>query len=160
MTPPELSYELALLGGTRRLGARFTTTLSSLHAGMLGREKSRCTFPELHIPETHHQLSHHLWDETSIQKLCAIDRYHTALFAYLVERLDSMKSAQGSVLDSSILLFGSGLSDGSHHRHDNLPILIAGGLYVPTDSGRHIRLREGKKLTDLHTSIIRAFGVQ
>jgi hypothetical protein len=125
---------------------------------MLGREKSRQTFPELDISETHHQLSHSDRTDATAQKLCAIDRYHAQLFAHFAERLNSLNTGQGSVLDSSTLLYGSGLSDGSHHRHDNLPILIIGKRLGPSDSGRHIRLRGNDTLTVLHGSLLESFA--
>jgi len=136
----------------------FETGRTRVATVMLGREKSSQTFPELGIVETHHQLSHGNRDQATIQKLSAIDHYHTELFAHLVRRLDSMKAAQGSVLDSSILLYGSGLSDGSRHRHDNLPLLIAGGFSSGNESGAHSRLASCRKMTEVHDSILGDFA--
>jgi hypothetical protein len=135
----------------------FQTNTTRVATIMLGREKSSSTFPELSIPETHHQLSHRYRDQATVKKLSAIDRYHTGLFAHLVGRLESARTEQGSVLDSSILMYGSGLSDGSCHSHDNLPIVMAGGYYRPADCGKHIHFDNGRKLTDLQASITRSF---
>lgn len=127
----------------------FQTDATRVATIMLGREKSRCTFPDLKITETHHQLSHCYRDEETIRKLSAIDRYHIEIFAYLMRNLDALKSAAGeSLLDSSILVYGSGLSDGSQHRHDHLPLVVAGGGH---------QTKSISKLTDLHASVLRKF---
>jgi hypothetical protein len=133
----------------------FQTGTTRVATVMLGREKSRSTFPELNIAETHHQLSHRYRDEATIQKLCAIDRHHTALFAYLLEQLQSMDTPEGTVLDSCILLFGSGLSEGNQHRHENLPIAAA-GAWMNEERAQGLSCG-GKTLADLRAAMAGAF---
>jgi hypothetical protein len=91
---------------------------------IMSRELSTMTFPNIGVPEQHHGVSHHRNDPQLIAKKARIDLYQSQLFAYFLEKLQSMKEGDGSVLDQSLLLYGGGMGDGNMHRHSDLPTLL------------------------------------
>ncbi|OFW04502.1 MAG: hypothetical protein A3G20_04650 [Acidobacteria bacterium RIFCSPLOWO2_12_FULL_59_11] len=117
-------------------------------------------YPEIGIPDTHHALSHHQNDAPKIEKLFRINLYHTKLFAYFLERLRSTPDGEGSLLDHSVLLYGSGLSNGNGHARTNLPTVLAGGAAGQLHGGRHIRCPEDTEITNLHLTILSLLGVR
>src|SRR5262249_40924894 len=90
---------------------------------MIGREFSGRTYPELGILEAHHPLSHHQNDLGKIAMIAKLNAYHVSLFAYYLEKLRAVSDGEGSLLDHTLLLYGSGLSDGNTHDTTNLPLM-------------------------------------
>ena len=93
----------------------------------LAREASTRTYPEVGVPEAHHPTSHHGNDPEKLAKLAKINAYHVSLFAYYLEKLKSTPDGDGSLLDHSMILLGSGMGNPDVHNHVNLPIVVAGG---------------------------------
>ncbi len=125
---------------------------------MLGNAGSNVTFPHLDISEGHHDLSHHGEDENKLAQLRRIDRFHVEEFKRFLDRLATIDDGEGSLLNQSAVLFGSGISDGDRHNHDELPILLAGragGLLHP---GRHLRFPKNTPLANLYLTLLRGFG--
>jgi len=116
-------------------------------------------YPEIGIPDQHHTLSHHQNSSPSIDKLFQIHRYHIKLFAYFLEKLRSVPDGDGNLLDNTILLYGSGLSDGNSHLHENLPMLLVGGAGGQIKGGRHIRYPDQTPMTNLHLTVLDKLGV-
>ena len=116
-------------------------------------------YPEIGISDLHHTLSHHQNNPVAIEKLSRINVYHMKLFAYFLERLRSTPDGDGSLLDHSIILGGSGLSNGNSHEHDNLPLLLAGGGRGQIKGGRHIRYPDETPMTNLHVAILDKLGL-
>jgi hypothetical protein len=116
-------------------------------------------YPEIGIPDQHHTLSHHQNSSVSIDKLFQIHRYHMRLFAYYLERLRSVPDGDGNLLDNTILLYGSGLSDGNSHLHENLPMILVGGAGGKIKGGRHLRFPDGTAMTNLHLTVLDKLGV-
>jgi hypothetical protein len=106
----------------------FQADLTRVFSMIMSRELSTMTFANIGVPEQHHGVSHHRNDPQLIAKKARIDLYQCQLFAYFLEKLQSMKEGDGSVLDQSLLLYGGGMGDGNMHRHSDLPTLLAGGL--------------------------------
>jgi hypothetical protein len=104
-------------------------------------------------------LSHHLNDPVRIAKVLKIDIFHTRMFAYFLERMRSTPDGDGSLLDHSMIVYGSGLSDGNLHLHTDLPVLLAGGGAGQVQGGRHIRYPQGTPMTNLYMSILEKAGV-
>ncbi len=128
---------------------------------MMGREGAfgGRAYPELGISDLHHTLSHHQNIPAAVEKLSRINVYHTKLFAYFLEKLRSTPDGDGSLLDHTILLYGSGLSDGNLHRHDNLPLLLVGGAGDQIKGGRHIRYPDGTAMTNLLLTMLDKLAV-
>ena len=93
----------------------------------LARETSTRTYPEIGVPDPHHPLSHHGNDPAKLEKLAKINAYHVSLFAYFLEKLKPRRTATASLLDHTLLLYGSGMGNPDVHDHANLPIMVAGG---------------------------------
>jgi len=126
----------------------------------LAREASTRTYPEVGVSDPHHPLSHHSNDPEKLAKLAKINAYHVSLFAYFLDKLKSTPEGNGSLLDHSIYLFGSGMGNSDVHDHVDLPILVAGGGAGKLQGGRHIRYKEPVPLANLHLSLLDKVGVR
>jgi hypothetical protein len=138
----------------------FQADLTRVITFMLGREggSGSRAYPEIGVPDLHHTLSHHQNDAARVDRLFQINLYHTKLFAYFLEKMQSTPDGDGSLLDHSILLFGSSLSNGNVHDHFDLPILLAGGGAGVLKGGRHIRYPEQTPMANLYMSILEKLG--
>jgi hypothetical protein len=132
-----------------------TTRISTF---MLAREGSNRSYREIGIPEGHHGLSHHRNDPALMDKVAAINRHHMDQFAYFVDKLKKTPDGEGSLLDSTTILYGSGISDGNRHNHDDLPVLLAGGSRN-FKTGRHVRYSRSEPVSNLYLSILDTAGV-
>ena len=126
---------------------------------MMGREFNGRTYPEIGVPDSHHPISHHRNDPGKKDKCARINRYHTELFSYLMEKLASTPDGDGSLLDQVIIKFGAGMSDGNSHAVNDLPIILAGGGTGRLDGGQYIRYEEGTPLANLHVALLDKLGV-
>ena len=126
---------------------------------MIGKEVSQRTYPEIGVREGHHAVSHHQNNLENLAGLTRINTYHTELFAYFLDKLQSTADGDGSLLDHLMLIYGSGMSDSNAHTPLNLPILLVGGGAGQIKGGRHIGYPEGTPLTNLYTSVLGKLGV-
>ena len=126
----------------------------------LARETSNRTYPEIGVPDPHHPLSHHGNDPDKIARMAKINAFHVSLFAYFLERLKATPEGNGTLLDHSLLLYGSGIGNPNVHDHTNLPILVAGGAAGGMKGGRHIRYNEPVPLANLHLTLLDKVGVK
>ena len=126
----------------------------------LARETSSRTYPEIGVPDPHHPLSHHGNDPEKIAKIAKINRFHVSLFAEFLSKLKATKEGNGSLLDHSLIMYGSGMGNPNVHDHINLPILIAGGAAGGMRGGRHIRFKEPTPLANLHLTMLDKVGVR
>ena len=126
---------------------------------MMGHETSNRAYPAIGVPDSHHALSHHGGDKALIEKLKKVDGHLTAMFAYYVDRLASTPDGEGSLLDSVMILFGSGMSDGNRHNHHDLPTLLVGGGAGEINGGRHIRVAPDTPNTNLFLTMLDKLGV-
>ena len=139
----------------------FQCDLTRVITFMIAREgpyNSRA-YPEIGIPDEHHALSHHQDDPPKIAKLFQINVYHAKLFAYYLEKLKSTPDGDGSLLDHSIVLYGSALGNGNGHTHVDLPTMLLGGGAGQIKGGRHIRYSKDTPMTNLHLTILDKLGV-
>jgi hypothetical protein len=146
-----LMYDLQVLA--------FQCDLTRMTTFMTGHEQTNRAYPEIGIPDSHHSLSHHGGSADKKAKLVQINLHHSKLLAYFLEKLRSTPDGDGSLLDHSIILYGSGLSDGNMHTHDNLPMLLAGGGSGQVKGGRHIRYPERTPMRNLYGTLLRMIDV-
>jgi hypothetical protein len=125
----------------------------------LARETSTRTYPEIGVSDPHHPVSHHNNDPVKREKLAKINAYHASLFGYFLDKLKSTPDGDGSLLDHSIYLYGSGMGNPDVHDHTNLPIVVAGGGGGTLKGGRHIKCPEHTPLADLHLTLLDKVGV-
>ncbi len=125
----------------------------------LAREASTRTYPEVGVSDPHHPTSHHGNDPEKIAKIAKISQFHASLFAYFLEKLKSTPEGNGSLLDHSLYLYGSGMGNPNVHDHVNLPILVAGGGAGKVKGGRHIKYAEPTPMANLHLTLLDSVGV-
>ena len=146
-----LLYDLQVLA--------FQCDLTRVITFMYGREQSARTYPQLGISDPHHQLTHHQNDPEKLEKCTKIQTHHTALFTAFLEKLASTPDAEGSLLDNSVILYGSGLSNSDRHTHSPLPTVVVGGGAGRIKGGRHLVYPEGTPLANLHVTLLDKVGV-
>jgi hypothetical protein len=137
----------------------FRCDLTRVATFVLGNDGSNRGYREVGVPDGHHDLSHHGGDPAKHAKLKAINRLHVAQFAYLVERLKAVPEGGGTLLDQCMVVYGSGISDGDRHDHDELPILLAGRSGGTVRPGRHVRYPRGTPLSNLYLAMLDCLGV-
>ena len=106
---------------------------------LLAKELSNAVYPRSTIRDAFHTLSHHSNIQSNKDRFAVLNTYHVALFSYFLDKLESTPDGDGSLLDHSLVLYGSGMSDGNQHNHTDLPIILAGGASGRLKGGRHIR---------------------
>jgi len=126
----------------------------------LARETSTRTYNEIGVPDPHHPLTHHGNNPEKIARMAKINAFHVSLFAYFLGKLQSITDGDGSLLDHTIYLYGSGMGNPNVHDHVNLPILVAGGGAGRIKGGRHIRYAEPTPLANLHLTLLERAGVR
>ena len=126
---------------------------------MYGREASQRTYNEIGIPDPHHPLTHHLGNKDWIEKVTRINIYHAQLFTYFLERLRTAQDGDGTLLDHSMVVYGSGLSDPNAHSKIGLPVLLAGRGNGKLKPGRHLPFPKGTPMTNLFLTLLDNMGV-
>jgi hypothetical protein len=126
----------------------------------LARETSNRTYPETGVSDPHHPLSHHGNDPEKIARMAKINQFHVSLFAEFLGKLKSTPEGNGSLLDHSLYLYGSGMGNPNVHDHRNLPILVAGGAAGGMKGGRHIKFEKPTPLANLHLTLLDKVGVR
>lgn len=126
----------------------------------LARETSNRTYPEIGVPDPHHPLSHHGNDPDKIERMSRINTFHVSLFAEYIQKLKDTPEGEGSLLDNTLLLYGSGIGNPNIHDHTNLPTLVAGGAATGHKGGRYLRYDKPTPLANLHLSLLDKVGVR
>ena len=129
---------------------------------MLGNSNSRMIFDFLGIKEQHHYLSHFFrnFSRENLEALLKISRWHMEKFDYLLTRLKSFKDHNGTLLDHSVVLFGSGMGHSDNHTATRIPIILAGKGGGMLKTGRYVRYSENQQLGKLHLALLQKFGVE
>ncbi len=125
---------------------------------MFASAGSNRSYRQVGVSEGHHQLSHHQGRPENHAKIREINRFHVEQLAYFLERLKSIPEGDGTLLDNSMIVYGSGLSDGNRHNNENLPIVLAGGGGGTIDTGRHISYSHETPVCNLFVSMLERAG--
>ena len=134
--PPVFEDHLALMLDLQVLA--FQSDLTRVISFMIGKEQSARPYPQIGVPEAHHPLSHHNDLPELIAHMSKINRYHTQLFSQYLAKLRATPDGDGSLLDHTTILYGSGISNSTKHSGDNLPLLVMGGGAGTLKGGRHL----------------------
>lgn len=126
---------------------------------MVSYESAPRTYPSIGVSEGHHPLSHHNGDTAKVQSLIKINTLHAQMLAYFLEKMRETPAGDGSLLDQSLVLYGSGMGDGNQHNHVNLPCLLAGGAAGRLKGGRHLVYPADTPMTQALVSILDLVGV-
>ena len=135
------------------------TDMTRVITFQLARESSTRTYPQIGVPEPHHPVSHHTNDPEKLAKLAKINAYHVSLFGYLLEQLRATPDGDGTLLDHSTYLLGSGMGNPDLHTHTNLPIVVARGGAGQIKGGRHTKFTEAVPLANLHLTLLDHVGI-
>lgn len=137
----------------------FQADITRVIAFQLTREQSNRTYPEIGVSDPHHPTSHHGNDPVKVAQIAKINTYHVSLFSQFLQRMKATPDGDGSLLDHSVYLYGSGMGNPSLHDHENLPILVAGGAATGLKGGRHLRYEKPTNLSNLHLTLLDRVGI-
>jgi hypothetical protein len=137
----------------------FQADITRVSTFMMAREVSYRTFPNIGIAEAFHPASHHQNSATRLEQLTKINTHHVSLFTHLLDRLKATPDGDGTLLDHSLLLYGSAMSNSNVHNHGPLPVLVAGGAGGKLKGGRHLSYPENTPMSNLLVSILDKAGV-
>lgn len=154
--PAELKEHIRLMFDI--LALAFQTDSTRVATLMLADAGSNRTYPDVDVRDGHHELSHHQNDAEKMEKISRIDRYLVEQFAGFLNRLNGISEGGRSLLDNSMILYGSAISDGNRHNHDDLPILLAGGGGGTISTGRYIKYPKETPLNNLFISMADRMG--
>src|SRR5579871_1193228 len=147
----KLMYELAALA--------YQANVTRVVSFKVAREVSNMTYPQIGVPDGHHATSHHQNKPEKIEKLMKIQTYHLGLFADFLKKLQSTPDGDGSLLDHSILLYGSNMSNSNLHNHFPLPNLVLGGGAGRIKGNRHLRYPDHTPMSNLLLTLLDKSGV-
>jgi hypothetical protein len=137
----------------------YQADLTRVATFMLAREGSNRSYRDIGIADGHHNCTHHQGDREKIDKTMRINTHHVEQFAYLVNRMRSTPDGDGTLLDHSMLLYGSSLADGNSHTHTDLPVALVGGGCGTLKTGRHVKYPRETPLNNLLLAMLDKAGV-
>jgi hypothetical protein len=155
--PATFAEHAELLGDLLVLA--YQTDLTRVCTFMMAKEVSERAYPEAGVPDSHHALSHHQNVPANIDRLGKLNQFHMAQFAHVVGKLKSIREGDGTLLDRTMLVYGTGISDSNAHLHDDLPIVLVGGGAAGVKGGRYIRYPKETPLTNLWLTVLDKMGV-
>ena len=154
--PPTFQEHLKLLMDLQVIALQADITrVSTL---MFARELSTAVFPETSIRDPFHNLSHHSNDRGNMDRFAQLNTYHMTKLAYFLERLAKTPDGDGTLLDHSLVLYGSSLSDGNQHNFSPLPIVLAGGASGRVKGGRHVVFPKDTHMSNLLVAMLEKMG--
>jgi hypothetical protein len=137
----------------------FQADITRVSTFMMARELSQRTYPQVNSPDPHHSVSHHQDDPAKIDALTRIQTYHVRMLAYYLEKLRSTSDGDGSLLDHSLILYGSNMSNSNLHNHYPLPVILAGGAAGALQGNRHVKCARETPMTNLLVSMLDKSGI-
>jgi hypothetical protein len=156
--PTEFESHLKLMFDLQVLA--YKTQITRISTLMLARENSNATYPATGVRDGFHNASHHSNERKNMDQFAVINRYHIRMLGYFLERLQATPDGDGTLLDHSMILYGSSLSDGNEHNFDPLPIVLAGGGSGRLKGGRHLRHAPQTPMSNLLLAMLHKMGAQ
>ena len=138
----------------------FKAGITRVATMMYARDTSGAVYPTSGVRDGFHVASHHSNVRASMDKFALINRYHVQMLAYFLEKLRATPDGDGTLLDHSMILYGSGMSNGNQHDHDPLPVLLAGGAAGQLKGGRHLKFPEHTPMSNLLLAMLDKLGVE
>ena len=155
--PKEMKDHIRLMSDLMVLSLQ--TDLTRVVTFPFANDGSNRPYPFIGVPEGHHDISHHGRDAKKLDKLKKINHFHIEQLAYLLEKMTAVKEANGSsLLDNTMMVYGSGLSDSDRHNHDDLPILLLGKGGGTIETGRHMKFASETPLMNLYLAFFERMG--
>jgi hypothetical protein len=156
--PMDRGEHIRLMGDMMILA--FQADITRVCTFMFANEGSNRPYREIQVTDGHHDISHHGHSEKKLVDKQKIDSFHVAQLAYILQKMHSIKEADGSLLENSMIVFGGGISDGDRHNHDDLPILMAGKAGGRLQTGRHMVFTPHTPMNNLFLSMLDFQGVK
>ena len=147
----ELMFDLQLLA--------FQADITRVSSFLMARENVNRSYTEIGLPEAHHSMSHHANNPEKMAVFSKLNTYHVETLAYFLKKLQATPDGDGTLLDHSVVLYGSGMSDGNTHNNFNVPVVVVGGRDQQIKGNRHLRYPKGTPLANLSMSLMDKFGV-
>jgi hypothetical protein len=147
----ELMFDLQALA--------FQADITRVSSLMMARENVNRSYPEIGLPEAHHGISHHGNNPEKMKNYAKLNTYHVEMLAYYIKKLESIKDGDGTLLDHTAVLLGSGMSDGNVHNNYNVPVILVGGKTVQIKANRHMRYPKGTPLANLMLGLTDRYGL-
>src|SRR2546423_143039 len=121
---------------------------------LMAKELSNSTYPKSGIRDAFHILSHHSNQRENMDRFAVLNRYHVGIFTYLLDKLKNTPDGDGNLLEHSMVMYGSAMSDANQHNHSPLPVLLAGNASGRLKGGRHIRNPKDTTMSNLLLAIL------
>ncbi|MBV9507089.1 MAG: DUF1552 domain-containing protein [Acidobacteriia bacterium] len=137
----------------------FRADVTRVFSLIMARELSGRSYANIGVPGNHHLISHHREDPVLVSQKARIDTYHVQLLAKFLEKMHATPDGDGSLLDHSVILYGSGMGNGNLHRHSDLPVLAAGKLNGKFQTGYHFDYKTDTPMANLLVTILDNVGV-
>lgn len=147
-----LMFDLQLLA--------FQGDMTRVISFQLAREASNRTYPEIGVPEPHHPTTHHGNNPKKLAKVAKINQFHVSLFAEFLQKMANTPEGNGSLLDHSLYMYGSGMGDPDAHDHTDLPIIVAGGAAGKMKGNQHLKFAKHTPLANLHLTLLNKVGIE
>ena len=147
----KLMYDLQVLA--------FRAEITRIATMMYARDTSLTVYPQSGVRESFHVASHHSNARAQMDRFAVINRYHVQLLAYFLEKLKATPDGDGTLLDHSVVLYGSSMSNGNQHDHDPLPVILAGGAAGQLEGGRHVQAAPHTPMSNLLVSVLDKLGI-
>jgi hypothetical protein len=154
--PADFETHLKLLFDLQVLA--YKSEITRISTLMLARENSNAVYAATGVRDGFHNASHHSNDRRNMDQFAVINRYHVTMLAYFLERLQATADGDGTLLDHSMILYGSSLSDGNEHNFDPLPVVLAGGASGRLNGGRHRRHAPHTPMSNLLLTMLHKLG--
>lgn len=148
----KLMYDLQVLA--------WQTEISRVSTFLMAKELSGAIYPASGVRDGFHTLSHHSNNEDNKARFAQLNRYHVSLLGYFLDKLRSTPDGNGNLLDHSMILYGSGMSDGNSHNHDPLPVILAGGASGKLEGNRHIVMSEKTQMSNLLLAMLHKLDIE
>ena len=138
----------------------FQVDVTRIATVMFGNEGSGRRYTEVGVSGAHHSISHHGGDKKKLEDIGKINRLHMESFAHLVDRLHTLEGpGGGSLIDHSMVVYGSGIAEGNRHDHHDLPVILLSGDATGIKGERTLAFDRGTPANDLHLRLLREMGV-
>ena len=154
--PTEFESHIKLMFDLQVLA--YKTQITRISTLMLARENSGAVYPATGVRDGFHNASHHSNDRKNMDQFAVINRYHIRMLAYFLERLQATPDGDGNLLEHSMVLYGSSLSDGNEHNYDPLPVVLVGGASGRLKGNRHIRHAPHTPMSNLLLAVLHKMG--
>ena len=148
----KIMYDLQVLA--------FRAEITRVATLMYARDTSGAVYPQSGIRDGFHVASHHSNNRANMDKFALINKYHVEMLAYFLDKLKSTPDGDGNLLDHSMVLYGSSMSNGNQHDHDPLPVVLAGGASGQLNGGRHMTYGPHTPMSNLLLSMLDKLGIQ